>query len=96
MEPLIAYDARNGTELVETLRTFLAADGSWQRAAENLSLHVNSLRYRIARVEQLTGRRMSAIEDRVDFFLALQALTRWGKAPEQPPTAAAQVRGLAQ
>lgn len=98
LEPLVAYDARNGTQLVETLRTFLAADASWQRAAEILCLHVNSLRYRIARIEQLTGRQLGAIEDRVDFFLALRALARFGEpasAPVQPPTAATEVRGLA-
>jgi Purine catabolism regulatory protein-like family/PucR C-terminal helix-turn-helix domain len=96
--PLIAYDERNGTNLMETLRTYLAADGSWQRAADILCLHVNSLRYRIARIEQLTGRQMSAIENRVDFFLALQALARLSPPDplsEQPPTTAGQLRPLA-
>lgn len=90
LEPLVSYDARNGTKLVETLRTFLAADASWQRAAEILSLHVNSLRYRITRIEQLTGRQVNTIEDRVDFFLALRAMARFGESassPVQPPRA---------
>ncbi|MGC1210145.1 MAG: helix-turn-helix domain-containing protein [Micromonospora sp.] len=32
----------------------------------------NMLRYRIVRIEQLTGRNLSRFEDRVDFFLALR------------------------
>jgi DNA-binding PucR family transcriptional regulator len=39
-----------------------------------LHLHVNSVRYRIARVEALTGLDLSRIEDRVDVFLALRSL----------------------
>jgi DNA-binding PucR family transcriptional regulator len=35
-------------------------------------VHVNTLRYRLRRVEQLTGRDLSHFEDRVDFFLALR------------------------
>lgn len=98
LEPLIAYDAQNHAQLLDTLRTFLAADGSWQRAAEVLNLHVNSLRYRITRIEQLTGRRLTAIEDRVDFFLALRAMARLDETvvePEGPPTGAPPFRGPA-
>lgn len=72
LEPLIRYDEHNGTRLLETLAVFLTA-GSWQRAAETLYVHVNSLRYRITRIEELTGRRIATIEDKADFFLALKA-----------------------
>ncbi len=44
------------------------------RTAESLYLHVNTVRYRIERVEQLTGRDLSQLEDRVDVFLALKSL----------------------
>ena len=50
------------------------ASGSWSRTAESLHLHVNTVRYRIERVEQLTGRDLSQFEDRVDVFLALKSL----------------------
>jgi sugar diacid utilization regulator len=36
-------------------------------------VHVNTLRHRLARVERLTGRSLSSMEDRVDFFIALRA-----------------------
>ncbi len=39
-----------------------------------MHLHVNTVRYRIQRVEELTGRDLSILEDRVDVFLALHSL----------------------
>ena len=72
--PVLDHDRRNSTGLRETLETFLDCSGSWSRAAELLHLHVNTVRYRIERVEQLTGRDLSRMEDRVDIFLALRSL----------------------
>ena len=40
--------------------------------ASRMYVHVNTVRYRISRVEALTGRDLSALADRVDFFLALR------------------------
>ncbi|MFC0527014.1 PucR family transcriptional regulator [Phytohabitans kaempferiae] len=70
--PLVAYDAAHDAALVRTLAEFLDCGGSWARCAERLHVHVNTLRYRISRVEALTGRDLTRFEDRVDFFLALR------------------------
>jgi DNA-binding PucR family transcriptional regulator len=67
------YDARTGAGLLETLQVFLDCSGSWTRTAEALHVHVNTVRYRIERVEQLTGRDLGRLEDRVDVFLALRS-----------------------
>ncbi|MFF3560669.1 PucR family transcriptional regulator [Streptomyces sp. NPDC002574] len=72
LDPLRAYDQRHRAELIPTLGAFLECDGSWTRCANRLHLHVNTLRYRIGRIEQLTGRDLSRLEDKVDFFLALR------------------------
>ncbi|AEW97121.1 MULTISPECIES: PucR family transcriptional regulator [Streptomycetaceae] len=72
LDPLRAYDRRHRAELIPTLEAFLDCDGSWTRCATRLHLHVNTLRYRIGRIEQLTGRDLSRLEDKVDFFLALR------------------------
>ncbi|NGN63557.1 PucR family transcriptional regulator [Streptomyces sp. A7024] len=72
LDPLHDYDRRHRAELVETLEAFLDSDGSWTRCASRLHLHVNTLRYRIGRIEQLTGRDLSRLEDKLDFFLALR------------------------
>ncbi|MFC4337695.1 PucR family transcriptional regulator [Salininema proteolyticum] len=70
--PLVDYDQKHQSDLVATLETFLGNGGSWSQAAGKLHLHVNTLRYRIERVEQLTGRDLSNLGDRVDLFLALR------------------------
>jgi hypothetical protein len=72
--PVLAYDERTGAGLRETLEAFLACSGSWSRASEVLHLHINTVRYRIERIEQLTGRNLADLEDRVDVFLALRSL----------------------
>ncbi|MCD0451516.1 PucR family transcriptional regulator ligand-binding domain-containing protein [Actinocorallia sp. API 0066] len=72
LEPLVAYDSRNGSELVRTLEAFLACDGSWTRCASVMHVHVNTLRYRIRRISDLTGRDLDQFADRVDFHLALR------------------------
>ena len=74
LEPVLDYDARNGAGLRETLEAFLECSGSWSRAAQQLHLHVNTVRYRIGRVEELTGRNLAELPDRVDVYLALRSL----------------------
>ncbi|MEU0086718.1 PucR family transcriptional regulator ligand-binding domain-containing protein [Streptomyces sp. NPDC006274] len=72
LDPLRDYDRRHRAELIPTLEAFLDSDGSWTRCAGRLHLHVNTLRYRVGRIEQLTGRDLSRLEDKLDFFLALR------------------------
>ncbi|QDY79660.1 PucR family transcriptional regulator [Streptomyces qinzhouensis] len=72
LDPLREYDRRHRAELIPTLEAFLDCDGSWTRCAAQLHLHVNTLRYRVGRIEQLTGRDLARLEDKLDFFLALR------------------------
>jgi purine catabolism regulator len=69
--PVADYDSRRHTDLLDTLRAFLDSNGQWQATADTLRIHVNTLRQRLERVEQLTGKSMDTIEGRVDLFLAL-------------------------
>lgn len=71
---VLEYDERNDAGLISTLESFMSCDGSWSRTADVLHLHVNSVRYRIARVEELTGRDLSRLDERIDVFLALRSL----------------------
>lgn len=68
------YDRRTGADLLVTLRAFLDCNGSWSRTAQQLHLHLNTVRYRITRVEELTGRDLSRMDDRADVYLALHLL----------------------
>lgn len=69
--PVLDYDAAHRSQLVRTLRVFLRNSGSWTQTAGELHVHVNTLRYRIGRIAELTGRDLSAFPDRVDLYLAL-------------------------
>ena len=71
--PLRAHDDRHHAALEETLDVFLQCSGSWSRCAAQLHIHVNTLRYRITRIAELTGRDPTRLEDQVDLFLALRA-----------------------
>ncbi|GAA4947220.1 DNA-binding PucR family transcriptional regulator [Nonomuraea thailandensis] len=72
LSPLLDYDRRHQSELVRTLGIYLDCAGSWNACAEQLHVHVNTVRYRVRRIEELTGRDLSTMADRVDFFLALR------------------------
>ncbi|MFF5264372.1 PucR family transcriptional regulator [Actinomadura viridis] len=73
LAPIRRHDSGRGGELEATLRAFLDNDGHWQVTAAALRVHVNTLRNRLAKITELTGRDAARTADRVDFFLALQA-----------------------
>ncbi len=82
--PLTDYDSTNGTELVHSLATFLATQRSWQRCADELHVHRQTVIYRMRRVEQITGRSLSETGDIAIFWLAFSALDVLGV--EDSPT----------
>jgi len=61
-----------GDELLRSLDVFIEHNGHWEKAANALYCHRHTLRYRIRRVEQLTGRNFSNARDRIEFWLALR------------------------
>lgn len=73
LDPLVRYDREHRSEMLRTLQVFVGSGGSWVESARTLHLHVNTLRYRVARIEELTGRSLTTVDARVDFYLALRA-----------------------
>ncbi|GHF13963.1 PucR family transcriptional regulator [Amycolatopsis deserti] len=69
--PLLAYDAAQGTDLVHTVRVYLECSSSPTAAARALHVHVNTLRYRIARASELLGVDLNDFITQVDVYLAL-------------------------
>ncbi len=67
------YDEQNSSDLVRSLSCFLEANGHWGDAAEKLYVHRHTLRYRMKRVEEITGRDLDQSQDRMEFWLALKA-----------------------
>ncbi|CAM5506576.1 hypothetical protein SALBM217S_07627 [Streptomyces griseoloalbus] len=71
--PLAALDPAEAEVLLDTLATWLACDGSAQRAGRRLYCHRNTVLNRLRRYEQLTGRSLSRPTDLVETTLALTA-----------------------
>jgi purine catabolism regulator len=70
--PIEASEGHYGGELMRSLEAFIEENGQWERAARRLYCHRHTLRYRIKRVEELTGRSLSNARDRIEFWLALR------------------------
>ena len=71
--PLENGGGEYGDELIRSLEAFIEQNGQWERAARELYCHRHTLRYRIRRVEELTGRDLRSARDRIEFWLALRA-----------------------
>ena len=70
--PIEASEGHYGGELMRSLEAFIEENGQWERAAKRLYCHRHTLRYRIKRVEELTGRNLASARDRIEFWLALR------------------------
>ena len=70
--PIEASEGPYGGELMRSLEAFIEENGQWERAARRLYCHRHTLRYRIRRVEELTGRNLGNARDRIEFWLALR------------------------
>ncbi|BBZ27997.1 hypothetical protein MMAD_22920 [Mycolicibacterium madagascariense] len=73
LAPLDHLDPRDRLELLRTLDQWLRANGAWDPAAHRLGLHRNTVRNRIERIANLTGRRLDDGDDRMELWLALKA-----------------------
>lgn len=70
---LLAYDAARSSDMVRTLDAYLRCDRSWLRTAEALGVHRQTVVYRIGRIEEITGRRITDSAVIAEFWLALRA-----------------------
>jgi purine catabolism regulator len=73
LAPLDAYDLAHDGELLRSLQAFLQHNARWETAAAELFVHRHTLRYRMRKVEELTGRDLTSSFDRMEFWLALRA-----------------------
>lgn len=73
IDPLRESGKARGGDLLQTLRSFLAHDGSIPNCAAELYLHVNTVRHRLDRITTLTGRNPLVFLDRVALTIAMWA-----------------------
>ncbi|WP_035846642.1 PucR family transcriptional regulator [Kitasatospora azatica] len=71
LDPLTEHDRIAGGALLATLVAFLDHDCSWARTAAALHVHVNTVHYRVRRIEELTERDLGRLDDRLDLRAAL-------------------------
>lgn len=70
--PICDYDATHGSHLLKTLEAALTSDCGTTELAARQHLHPNTLRYRLRRVEELTGRDLAHWQDRLEVLVALR------------------------
>jgi hypothetical protein len=71
--PVLALPAAECDVLLGTLRTWFAEDGATSAAAAKLHVHRNTVRYRLRRLEELTGRGLASPTGIAELHLALEA-----------------------
>ncbi|HTX07863.1 MAG TPA: helix-turn-helix domain-containing protein [Solirubrobacteraceae bacterium] len=72
LAPLIAYDARRRSQLMETLRALVAAGFNWRPASAALAVHPNTVRYRMSVITKLTGLDLASYGDQVKADVAVR------------------------
>jgi sugar diacid utilization regulator len=85
VEPLVAYDEQYETELLQTLATFLEADGNVAGTAQRLFTHRHTVYYRLERVRELTGLDVSSSDGREKLSLGLKAMRVLGISSARGP-----------
>ena len=68
---IIEYDRNNNSNLLETLKAYLWNNNSLIHASEQLYTHRNTVKYRVQRISQLTGRDFDDAITRLEFMNAI-------------------------
>ena len=72
LQLLEQHDLENNTEYVHTLYVYLTHERNWVTTSEALHIHRNSLRYRIERLENMTGLSLDDADTRLRLLLAYE------------------------
>jgi DNA-binding PucR family transcriptional regulator len=79
LQPLVEHDRAHSGELVSTLRAYLDEDRVQRRVAARCFIHVNTVVYRIRRIEELLGVDLGDPTTVFDLTLALRILDFLGE-----------------
>jgi DNA-binding PucR family transcriptional regulator len=82
--PLLEHDRVRRSELVRTLDAYLSANCHLQRSSDRLFIHHKTMRYRLHRIQELTGLRLDHQEDRFNAQLALKILGLGAPGANEP------------
>jgi sugar diacid utilization regulator len=76
--PLLSYDQTKNADLVTTPTHYLDCGGNYDDAARSLTIHRSTLRYRLGRIREITGRDLQDVEDRLNLHLATRIVRTTG------------------
>lgn len=85
LRPLIEHDRGHGSDLLRTLRVYLEEDRVQRRAAARCFVHVNTIVYRVRRIEELLGADLDDPSTVFDVTLALRIFDLLEPAPTAAP-----------
>ncbi|MGV9869147.1 PucR family transcriptional regulator [Rhodococcus koreensis] len=72
--PLLDYDRQHRSTMTATLAQYLECGGKYDETAQALRIHRSTLRYRMSRIHELTGRDLRSVDTRLNLHLASRAL----------------------
>jgi sugar diacid utilization regulator len=70
---LLDHDRDHRSELVRTLGVYLDSGGNYDRTADALIIHRSTLRYRLGRIREVSGRDVSDPESQLNLHVAIRA-----------------------
>ncbi len=73
LAPVLALAPDDRAVMVDTARAWLEGGGSTSVAAKALHVHRNTVRYRVRRLEEVTGRDLARPVDAAELYVALEA-----------------------
>ncbi|MBP1762241.1 MAG: hypothetical protein H6Q64_1783, partial [Firmicutes bacterium] len=69
---LIQHDREYKTELMDALRMLLDSNMNWKETAGKLFIHVNTLHYRMNKVQELLGLDLGTLHNQADLYITLK------------------------
>lgn len=72
--PILKYDRDKNDILLPTLRNYLLCNCNNQKAADSLFIHLNTLKYRLQKIQDICNVDLSDAEERLNLQLALKVL----------------------
>lgn len=70
--PILEYDNQKQSDLVSTLRILVANGFNWKDTAAKCNVHVNTIYYRVERIEKLFDKDLNDVETKFNLFVALK------------------------
>jgi len=78
----LEQDSAQGGQLIHTFRSYVASDLNVKLAARRLHLHVNTARYRLARIAERTGLDLRSLDDVIALHVATMLHEQRSRTPD--------------